>query len=70
MKTALIAFVLTVTAHMRLSVRAAGIPLSVPVPALILAAEVLAVAGAIWLAVRALRRFRSSPYPRTAWEMS
>jgi hypothetical protein len=67
MKTALLAFMLTVTAHMHVTVTALGTPVSVPVPWLILAAEVLAVTGTAWLAVRAVRGFRSSPYLRAAW---
>jgi hypothetical protein len=43
-------------------VRFAGV--SVPVAWLILAAEVLAAAVTIWLAVRVIRRFRSAPWPR------
>jgi hypothetical protein len=40
-----------------------------PVPAawLVIAAEVLAAAAAGWLAVRAVRRFRSAPWLRAAF---
>jgi len=49
-------------AHIRFAV--AGVPVSVPAAWLILAAEVLAGAVTIWLAVRVIRRFRSAPWVR------
>ena len=54
MKTAVLALVLTVVApaHVRLG------PVAVPVSWLLVTAEVLAAAGSIWLAARALRGFR------------
>ena len=45
-------------------VRFAGV--SVPAVWLILAAEILAAAVTIWLAVRVIRRFRSAPWMRPA----
>jgi hypothetical protein len=51
-------------AHIRFAV--AGVPVSVPAGWLILAAEVLAAAVTAWLAVRAIRRFRSAPWLRPA----
>jgi hypothetical protein len=66
-KAAVVAFVLSVTAPMHLTVAALGVRVCVPVPWLILAAEVAAFAGLVWLIVRALRSSRSSPYPRTGW---
>jgi hypothetical protein len=66
-KAVLLAFVLSVTAPMHLTVTALGVRVCVPVPWLILAAEVLAVAGLTWLLVRRLLAFRSSPYPRAGW---
>jgi hypothetical protein len=49
-------------AHVRFAV--AGVPVSVPAAWLILAAEALAVTVTVWLAVRAIRRFRSAPWMR------
>jgi hypothetical protein len=66
-KAALLAFVLSVTAPMHLTASLLGVRVCVPVPWLILAAEVLTFAGLVWLIVRALRSSRSSPYPRTGW---
>ena len=66
MKAAFTALVLTVAgpAHLRLSVF--GVPVSVPVAGLILAAETAAAAVLGWLIVRRRRRFRSAPWPRSA----
>jgi hypothetical protein len=68
-KAALIALVLTVATPVHLAVSVAGFSVAFPAGWLILAAEVLAAAGLTWLAVRVLRGFRSSPYPRrrAAW---
>ena len=49
-------------AHVRFAV--VGIPVSVPAVWLILAAEILAAAAGLWLAVRVIRRFRSAPWVR------
>ena len=63
MKTLAAALVVALApAHVRFAV--AGVPVSVPAAWLILAAEVLAAAVTIWLAVRVIRRFRSAPWPR------
>ena len=64
MKTALIALVLTTVAPSHVTFAVLGLAVSLPVAGLILAAEVLAVAGTGWLIFRTLRRFRSSPFPR------
>lgn len=52
-----------ILAHPRLSVAAAGMSLSVPVPVLLAGAVALACAVLSLLAVRALSRIRSCPYP-------
>ncbi len=64
MKAALIALVLTTVAPAHVGVRILGCPLQVPAGWLILAVELLVTGTTAWLAVRALRRFRSSPWPR------
>jgi hypothetical protein len=69
-KTAILALVLTTLAPSRITVAVFGCAVSVPAGVLILAAELLAAAGTAWLAVRCLRGFRSSPYPRTAGRTS
>jgi hypothetical protein len=51
-------------AHVRFAV--AGVPVSVSAVWLILAAEVFAVIVTAWLAVRVIRRFRSSPWLRSS----
>ena len=66
MNAALVALVLTLAAPLRLSVTILGGPVQFPAGWLILGAEVLAAAALAWLAVRVLRRFRSSPFPRRA----
>ena len=66
MNAALVALMLTLTAPLRLSVTILGTPAQFPAGWLILGAEVLAAAALAWLAVRVLRRFRSSPFPRRA----
>ena len=48
--------------HIRFAVL--GVPVSVPAAALIIAAEILAGAAGLWLAVRVIRRFRSAPWMR------
>jgi NADH:ubiquinone oxidoreductase subunit 6 (subunit J) len=70
MKTAIIALVLAVAspAHVRFTLL--GCPVSLSVVWLLAAAEVLVTVAAVVLAVRALRRFRSSPYPRLAGSVS
>ena len=50
-------------AHIRFAV--AGVPVSVSAAWLILAAEVLAVVVTALLVVRVVRRFRSTPWPRS-----
>ena len=69
MKTAILALVLTTAAPSHVTFASLGLTASLPVGGLILAAEVLAATATGWLAVRALGRFRSSPYPRPrpAW---
>ena len=62
---ALLALVLTVAAPVRTGVTILGSPVWFPAGWLILAAEAAA-AGLTWLAVRVLRGFRSSPFPRRA----
>ena len=65
MKALLAALIVTLApAHIRFAV--AGVPVSVPAAWLILAAEILAAAVTAWLAVRVIRRFRSSPCMRPA----
>jgi hypothetical protein len=63
-KAALLAFAFSITAPVHVTVAALGTRVCVPVPWLVLAAEVLTAAGLAWLAVRAASRFRSSPYRR------
>jgi hypothetical protein len=63
---ALVALVLAITAPLRLGVTVLGFPVLLPAGWLVLGAEVLAAAVLTWLAVRALRRLRSSPFPRRA----
>ena len=48
--------------HVRFAVL--GVPVSIPAVWLILAAESLAAAVGLWLAVRVIRRFRSAPWIR------
>jgi hypothetical protein len=62
--------VLTTLAPSRITVAVFGCAVSVPAGVLILAAELIAAAGTAWLAVRCLRGFRSSPYPRAAGRTS
>ena len=66
MKTALLVLVLTTAAPSHITFAILGLTVSLPVAWLILAAEVLVAAVLIWLAVRVLRRFCSSPFPRPA----
>jgi hypothetical protein len=63
-KAALIALVLTTVAPARVGVTILDCRLQVPTGWLILAAEILLTGATVWLAVRALRRFRSSPWMR------
>lgn len=66
MKAAIVALLLAIApAHIRFAVL--GIPVSVPVTWLVIAAEAVAVTGTAYLAARAIRRFRSSPWPRLAY---
>jgi hypothetical protein len=44
-----------------------GLAVSLPVAGLILMAELLTTAGLAWFAVRALRQFRSLPWPRSVF---
>jgi hypothetical protein len=63
MKALLAALIVALApAHVRFAV--AGVPVSVPAAWLILTAEALTAAVTAWLVFRALRRFRSSPWPR------
>ena len=64
MKAALIALVVTVVALAHIRFVILGQPVSLPAIWLPAVGELLAAAGSTWLAVRALRRFRSSPYRR------
>ena len=66
MKAALIILVLTTVAPAHVGVRILGCPFQVPAGCLILAAVVLAAVVIARLAVRAVRRFRSSPWLRMA----
>jgi len=66
-KAALLAFVLSATAPMHVTVAVLGARVCVPVPWLVMAAEALAAVGLAWLLVRRPRAFRSSPYPRGDW---
>ena len=70
MKAALVALVVTVAAPVHIRFVLFGQPVSVPALWLVAAAELLVAAGTFWLAVRVIRRFPSSPYPRAAWGMS
>jgi uncharacterized membrane protein AbrB (regulator of aidB expression) len=65
-KTAL-ALVLAFIAPVHLRFAVLGVPVSVPVAWLLIAAEALAVAGTAYLTFRAARRFRSAPWPRLAF---
>ena len=67
MKTALLVLVVTTAAPSHITFAVLGLTVSLPVAWLILAGELLVAAVLIWLAVRVLRRFRSSPFPRPAW---
>ena len=51
--------------HAHLTVTAAGVTVSVFLPWVIVAALAVAVVVLLWLCVRSLRGFRSSPHPRT-----
>jgi hypothetical protein len=62
---AAIAAVLSVVTRAHLTVNAAGLMISLSLPAVIVAALVTAIAVLALLIVRQLRGFRSSPYPRT-----
>ena len=64
MKAALIALVVTAVAPAHIRFVILGQPVSLPAIWLLAVDELLAAAGSAWLAVRALRRFRSSPYRR------
>ncbi len=66
MKAALIALVLTVATPVHITGALAGSSVSFPAGWLILVAEVLVAGALTWLAVRVLRGFRSSPFPRRA----
>lgn len=52
--------------HAHLSITTAGLTVSLYVPVVLAVALALTTAAALVLAVRAVTRFRSSPYPRTA----
>jgi hypothetical protein len=72
-KTALLALVLSVVAPAHITLGISGRSCTVLVAVLLAAAEILAAAGAIWLAVRSVRRFRSAPWmraslPSAAWQ--
>jgi hypothetical protein len=61
---ALLAVLLVALAPIHVRFAVAGVPVSVPAGWLILAAEILAAAVSVWLAVRVIRRFRSAPWMR------
>jgi hypothetical protein len=64
-KALLVALVVAIApAHVRFAIL--GVPVSIPALVLVLAAEGLAAAAVTWLAVRAIRRFRSAPWMRPA----
>lgn len=65
MKAAPIALVLAVVSPLHVTAALAGTSVSFPAGWLILGAEVMAAVASGWLAVRVLRRFRSSPWPRS-----
>jgi hypothetical protein len=67
---ALTALALVMTAHLRISAVFAGVPLSFPAGALILAAGTVASAVLLWLAIRSAAGFRSAPWPRPAGAMA
>jgi hypothetical protein len=67
MKTALLVLVLTTAAPSHITVAILGLTVSLPVMWLILSIEVFAAGALVLLAVRVLRRFRSSPWPRSTW---
>ena len=67
MKTALIALVLSVSGPSHVTFAVLGCPVPLPVAWLVLVAEILTGAAVAWLAVRALRGFRSSPWLRPAF---
>jgi uncharacterized protein (DUF2062 family) len=56
--------VLAVAARTNLTIRAAGLVLTVPVTSLVIAAEVLTLAGITWLIAR---EFRRPVAVRTTW---
>jgi hypothetical protein len=62
---ALLAALIVALAPVHIRFAVAGVPVSVSAAWLILAAEVLAAAVTAWLVVRVIRRFRSSPWPRS-----
>jgi hypothetical protein len=66
-KAALLALVLSVVAPAHVTLGISGRSCTVLVAVLLAAAEILAAAGAIWLAARAIRRFRSAPWQRASF---
>ena len=60
----LLAFLAVALAPVHVRFAVLGLPVSVPAVWLILAAEILAAVVTAWLAVRAIRRFRSAPWMR------
>lgn len=67
MKTAFLVLVLTTAGPSHITVAIHGLAVSLPVAGLLLAAGALAAGALVWLAVRILRSFRSSPFQRPAW---
>lgn len=63
MKLAILALVLATVAPVHVTLG----PVSLPVAWFLAVAEVLAAAASTWLAIRLIRRFRSSPRLRLAW---
>jgi len=52
--------------HAHLVITTGGVTVSVFLPWVIVAALAVAAVALLWLCVRSLRGFKSSPYPRTA----
>jgi hypothetical protein len=65
-KIAILALVLAVIAPAHITLGVSGRSCAVLAALLLAAAEILAAAGVTWLAIRAIRRFRSAPWLRPA----
>ena len=64
---AVLAVLIVALAPSRITFGVLGFTVSLPAGWLILAAELLASGAAVWLVIRAARRFRSSPFVRPAF---